>query len=124
MLRRVRGASRRLGARVDAMLTLSRLARREMNVERVNMSSLAQSVADSLRRPAPERQVSMLISEGIQARGDRELLRLVLENLLGNAWKFTAQQSQAKIKLGVTTVDGKRAYFVRDNGAGFGHDLR
>ena len=119
MLRRVRKASDRLAALIDAMLTLSRLTRREMRVERVNLSALARSVADSLRAAEPQRQASILLPAKLEARGDRELLRVVLENLLGNAWKFTSKQPQAQIELGVTQVDGERAYFVRDDGAGF-----
>ena len=119
MLRRVRRASQRLAALIDAMLTLSRLTRREMRVERVDLGPLARSVADSLRAAEPERQASILLPEEIEAHGDRELLRVVLENLLGNAWKFTSEQPQARIEFGVTQVDGERAYFVRDDGAGF-----
>ena len=119
MLRRVRKASGHLAALIDAMLTLSRLTRREMRVERVNLSVLAQSVADSLRAAEPRRQASILLPAELEARGDRELLRVVLENLLGNAWKFTSEQPQAQIEFGVAQVDGERAYFVRDDGAGF-----
>ena len=90
-----------------------------MRVERVDLGPLARSVADSLRAAEPERQASILLPEEIEAHGDRELLRVVLENLLGNAWKFTSEQPQARIEFGVTQVDGERAYFVRDDGAGF-----
>jgi light-regulated signal transduction histidine kinase (bacteriophytochrome) len=119
MLRRVRKASDHLAALIDAMLTLSRLTRREMRVERVNLGAVARSVADSLRAAEPQRQASILLPAELEARGDRELLRVVLENLLGNAWKFTSEQPQAQIEFGVTQVDGERAYFVRDDGAGF-----
>ena len=119
MLRRVRKASDRLAALIDAMLTLSRLTRREMRVERVNLGAVARSVADALRAAEPERQASILLPAKLEARGDRELLRVVLENLLGNAWKFSSEQPQAQIEFGVTQVDGERAYFVRDDGAGF-----
>ena len=123
MLRRVRKASDRLAALIDAMLTLSRLTRREMSVERVNLGTLARSVADSLRAAQPERQASILLPEKLEARGDRELLRVVLENLLGNAWKFTSEQPQAQIEFGVTQVNGEQAYFVRDDGGGLRHGL-
>ena len=119
MLRRVRKASDHLAALIDAMLTLSRLTRREMRVERVNLGAAARSVADSLRAAEPQRQASILLPAKLEARGDRELLRVVLENLLGNAWKFTSEQPQAQIEFGMTQVNGERAYFVRDNGAGF-----
>ena len=119
MLRRVRKASGHLAALIDAMLTLSRLTRREMRVERVNLGTLARSVTDSLRAAEPQRQASILLPAELEARGDRELLRVVLENLLGNAWKFSSEQPQAQIEFGVTQADGERAYFVRDDGAGF-----
>ena len=119
MLRRVRKASDRLAALIDAMLTLSRLTRREIRAERVNLGTLARSVADSLRAAEPERQASILLPAKLEARGDREMLRVVMENLLGNAWKFTSEQPQARIEFGATQVDGEPAYFVRDNGAGF-----
>jgi len=119
MLRRVRRASQRLAALIDAMLILSRATRREMRVESVDLSTLARSVADSLRAEEPERQASILLPSKLEVRGDRELLRVVLENLLGNAWKFTSGKPQSQIEFGVTQVDGERAYFVRDDGAGF-----
>ena len=120
MLRRVRVASDRLAALIDAMLALTRITRRDIRVERVDLGALAQSVADALREAEPERQASILLpAEELEARGDRELLRVVLENLLGNAWKFTSRQPQAQIEFGVTQVNGERAYFVRDDGAGF-----
>ena len=97
MLRRVRKASDRLAALIDAMLTLSCLTRRDIRVERVDLGVLARSVADSLRAAEPQRQASILLPEKLEARGDRELLRVVLENLLGNAWKFTSAQPQAQI---------------------------
>ena len=125
MLRRVRVASDRLAALIDAMLALTRITRRDIRVERVDLGALAQSVADALREAEPERQASILLpAEELEARGDRELLRVVLENLLGNAWKFTSRQPQAQIEFGVTQVNGERAYFVRDDGAGLRHGLR
>ena len=119
MLRRVRRASQRLAALIDAMLILSRATRREMRIESVDLSTLARSVAESLRSEEPERQTSILLPSKLEVRGDRELLRVVLENLLGNAWKFTSGKPQAQIEFGVTQVDRERAYFVRDDGAGF-----
>ena len=118
-LRRVRAAAQRLGALIDALLSLSRLTRREMKMERVDLGALARSVYHQLREAEPGRQASFLIAEGIEVHGDSEMLRVLLENLLGNAWKFTARQPAAEIELGMAKVDGQPAYFVRDNGAGF-----
>ncbi len=80
---------------------------------------MAVSVAEELQSSEPERKVEFVIAKGITVKGDTQLLRVALQNLLGNAWKFTGRQPQARIEFGVTELDGKPAYFVRDNGAGF-----
>jgi light-regulated signal transduction histidine kinase (bacteriophytochrome) len=80
---------------------------------------MAHAVLDELQRTQPDRQVDCVIAEGIVAKGDTQLLRAVLENLLGNAWKFTGKQGYARIEFGMAQHDGETAYFVRDNGAGF-----
>jgi two-component system sensor histidine kinase/response regulator len=118
-LQRVRGATRRMGELIDDMLNLSRVARKEIRVETVDLSAMAQTIAAELRRSQPERQVEFIIADGMVATGDGGLLKAALENLLGNAWKFTGKRSEAKIEFGITRHDGISAYFVRDNGAGF-----
>jgi len=118
-LQRVRAATQRMGELIDDMLNLSRVARSEMRVERVNLSALAQIVAAELQRSQPERQVEFVIAEEIVTDGDEGLLKAALENLIGNAWKFTGKRSAAKIEFGITEHEGNSAYFVRDNGAGF-----
>jgi light-regulated signal transduction histidine kinase (bacteriophytochrome) len=80
---------------------------------------MAQEIASELQKSEPERRVEFVISEGLVANGDARLLRLVLENLFSNAWKFTGKHPSAKIEFGVETYDGRYAYFVRDDGAGF-----
>lgn len=119
LLERVRGGAQRLASLIDALLALSRLTRREMTVQTVDLSSLARSVTDGLREVEPDREVKVVIPHRIEVAGDPKLLRVMLENLLGNAWKFTNGKAAAEIELGVTEVDGQPAYFVRDNGAGF-----
>ncbi|MDP3686589.1 MAG: ATP-binding protein, partial [Sulfurimicrobium sp.] len=101
------------------MLYLSRVTRSEMHMEAVDLSRMAGQVAESLRDAAPERGVELAIEEGIVVQADAKLMRIVLENLLGNAWKFTGKQPQARIEFGVAVQSGINVIFVRDNGAGF-----
>ena len=118
-LRRIRAATQRMGTLIDDMLRLSRITRAEMLVETVNLTKLAWSVVDELRKFEPERVVKIKIAEGLEVAADPKLMRIVLENLLGNAWKFTAKRSEAVIEVGATGEGANRTYFVRDNGAGF-----
>ncbi|MDZ7654957.1 MAG: MASE3 domain-containing protein [Sulfurimicrobium sp.] len=118
-LARVRRASQRMGELIDDMLYLSRVTRSEMHMEAVDLSRMAGQVAESLRDAAPERGVELAIEEGIVVQADAKLMRIVLENLLGNAWKFTGKQPQARIEFGVAVQSGINVIFVRDNGAGF-----
>ncbi len=118
-LRRVRNASQRMGQLIDDLLKLSRLTRGEMRRETVDLSGMAQTIASELHKTQPERRVECLITPGLTANGDARLLRVVLENLLGNAWKFTSKCAQVRIEFGATEVEGESTYFVRDNGAGF-----
>lgn len=118
-LRRIRSASRRMASMIDAILRLSRIGRYEMRREQVNLSALAQDIAADLKMTDPDRQVEFVIAEGITTRGDPTLLRAALENLIGNAWKFTQKRETAGIELGVMTQSKERIYYVRDNGAGF-----
>ncbi|RFC37369.1 MAG: His Kinase A (phospho-acceptor) domain-containing protein [Candidatus Nitrotoga sp. LAW] len=118
-LQRVRAATQRMGQLIDDMLKLSRVTRSEMNFETVNLSVLAQTVADELQQAQPERRVEFVCMPGMTVRGDAHLLKIALENLLGNAWKFTSKREDARIKMGVTHQVGASVYFIRDNGAGF-----
>ncbi|HXG14674.1 MAG TPA: PAS domain S-box protein [Calidithermus sp.] len=118
-LRRIRAATRRMGELIDDLLALARVTRQEMRRERVDLSAVARSVVAQLRRAEPTRRVEVVIAEGLAAEGDPHLLRLVLENLLGNAWKFTAREPEARIEFGALDEGGRPAFFVRDNGVGF-----
>lgn len=118
-LQRVRAATQRMGQLIDDMLKLSRVTRSEMNFETVNLSVLAQTVADELQQAQPERRVEFVCMPGMTVRGDAHLLKIALENLLGNAWKFTSKREHAHIEIGVTHKVGASVYFIRDNGAGF-----
>ncbi len=121
-LDRVLGAAARMNLMIDALLTLARLSQQPLARQRVNLSQLAGYVVDDLRRSAPERSADFDIEPQLTAWGDPTLLRLVLENLLGNAWKYTGRCTQTQISLRTAAQGGRSALVVRDNGAGF--DMR
>jgi light-regulated signal transduction histidine kinase (bacteriophytochrome) len=104
---------------IDDLLNLSRITRTEMRYEEVNLSALAESIAAELQQTQPERQVEFIIGQGISTHGDSHLLRVVLENLLSNAWKFTSKHPRARIEFGAAQQEGRSVYFVCDDGAGF-----
>jgi len=112
-------ATLRMSKLISALLEFSRLSHSVLHRETLELSAMAQAVAAELRLGAPERSVDFRIGEAIVVEGDRELLRVVLNNLLGNAWKYTAMRDQAIIEFGVTEIDGQATCFVRDNGPGF-----
>jgi ligand-binding sensor domain-containing protein/signal transduction histidine kinase len=118
-LNRVRLASQRMAQLIDDMLTLSRISRSEMNIQQVDLSKIAHEIAGELCETQPEREVEFIIQEGIKVRGDGHLLRIVLENLMRNAWKFTSKHPSARIEFGLQLKNGIPVYFVRDDGAGF-----
>ncbi len=121
-LRRIRAAAQRMGLLIDDFLKLSRLTRTELRREPVDLTALAREVLTELAAHEPDRQVDWTVQEGLSAVGDRRLLRVVLENLLGNAWKFTGRQPSPRIEVGEdrnAAQDGQARYVVRDNGAGF-----
>ena len=118
-LRHVRESAQQMAQLIDDLLELSRVTRRELRRERVDLTALAQTIIDGLRRAHPERQVEVVIQDGLEAEGDRNLLSVVLDNLLGNAWKFTGKRTAARIELGCREEDGRGVHYVSDNGAGF-----
>jgi PAS domain S-box-containing protein len=118
-LHRIRAASQRMGQLIDGLLELSRLTRSEMLRETVDLSALAREIAEELRVAAPKREVDFVIADGLTTEGDPRMVRIVLANLLGNAWKFTARRPRATIEFGRSVEDDAEVFFVRDNGAGF-----
>jgi PAS domain S-box-containing protein len=118
-LQEVRGASQEMAQLIDDVLQLARVTRSEMRREVVNLSELALSVIADLQKGDAGRQVSVRVEEALSTHGDKRLLRIVLSNLLSNAWKFTSKQAQPEIVSGHERRDGETVYFVRDNGAGF-----
>ena len=118
-LKRARAASIRMGKLIDDLLELSRVSRSQLVKQNVDLSGLAAGVAAMLRESDPGRVVEIEITAGLNARGDKILMGLVLQNLLGNAWKYSARRECARLAFGVEKVGRKKAFFVRDNGTGF-----
>jgi PAS domain S-box-containing protein len=118
-LRRVRDAGSRMALLIEDLLTLSKVTRADMRRERVDLSALAREVAAEIGHSQPEREVAVEIEDGLFAEGDARLLRVMLENLLGNAWKFTSREAEARVWFGASTLGGTPVYFVEDNGVGF-----
>jgi signal transduction histidine kinase len=118
-LQQIREASQRMSRMIGELLGLSRLMRREMRIQPCDLGAMARDVLAALQQSSPERAVAIEVAPDIAALADPTLLRTALENLLGNAWKFTSSTPAARIEVGVTTRDGQPAYFVRDNGVGF-----
>jgi signal transduction histidine kinase len=121
-LDRVLAAAARMNSMIDALLTLANLSAQPLARQPVNLSQLAGFVVDDLRRASPERQVEVEIAPGMVADGDPTLLRLVLENLLGNAWKYSARNPHARLQFLCDRQQGRQVFHVIDNGAGF--DMR
>jgi len=118
-LREAYDGTLRMNRLIDALLNLSRLAHVVPCREMADLSAMAHEVASELKLAEPGRRVTFLIADGVSADGDAGLLRVVLNNLLGNAWKYTGERDEGIIEFGTTEVDGKPAYFIRDNGTGF-----
>ena len=118
-LRRVRAASQRMATLIDDLLKLARVTRAEMRTEVVDLSGMAREIASDLQRTDAARQVEFVIAPGLKVRADAPLLRVALENLLRNSWKYTAKQPRPRVEFGSIEANGGRAFMVRDNGAGF-----
>jgi signal transduction histidine kinase len=118
-LRRVRVATQKMAQLIDDLLKLSRLTRGVLNLATVDLSDLARGIAAELKKSQPGRRVSFRIEDGLTAICDPNLLKVVLDNLLGNAWKFTGKKEEATIEFGAAEADGAVSCFVRDDGAGF-----
>lgn len=118
-LNRIRKTAIYMSDLVDNLLKLSRITRTELKEQEVDLSQVAEEIFRDLQDTEPERQVKVKVAPGLLAKGDFILLKAALENLIGNAWKFSSKEEQATIEVGRTTIDGEEAFFVRDNGVGF-----
>jgi signal transduction histidine kinase len=118
-LRRIHDAAHHLGDLMDALLSLSKVSRRELVVREVDLSALADEAAQRLSEAHPERIVELEIKNGLVAHGDPALCEIIVQNLFDNAWKFSADKTPARISFRTDCIDGRRAYCVCDNGVGF-----
>jgi signal transduction histidine kinase len=118
-LNRVRSAAQRMAELIDNLLALSQVTRGELMREQVDLSSLARSVAAQLKQGEPGRDIEFDVSKDVLVEGDPRLLLIVIENLFGNAWKFTSKHSHARVEFGLARENGQTVYYVRDDGAGF-----
>jgi PAS domain S-box-containing protein len=118
-LKKIRWAAAQMAQLIDDMLRLSRINRAEIRFDPVDLSELALSVVNELRNQEPERVVSVEIAPGLHPLADERLLRVAVENLMSNAWKFTGKTAAARIEVGRVKIGGKEAFYIRDNGVGF-----
>ena len=118
-LSRVRAGTQRMGLLIDDLLRLSRVSRAQMDRGPVDLTAAAKAVISELRQQDPARQVSAKVQEGLKTTGDGHLLKIALDNLIGNAWKYSGKAEAARIEVGTAEADGVHAFFVKDNGAGF-----
>jgi signal transduction histidine kinase len=118
-LARVRNAAQRMGELIDALLELSRMSRAELKRSPVDLSAMAREIHNDLERHSPDRTVACEVEDGLRAQADERLVRTVLQNVIGNAWKFTRPVKAACIQVGSVQHNGSPAFFVRDNGVGF-----
>jgi len=118
-LERLLRATRTMDILIDEMLNLSRLTKTALRSERVELTDIAQRIVQSLQQNDPARSVELVIREGVVVHGDPNLLQVVMENLIANAWKFTGKNPQARIEFGMAEQDGESCYYIRDNGVGF-----
>jgi signal transduction histidine kinase len=118
-LHRVREAAQHMGRLIDDMLKLSRVTRSKFNCEPVNLSNMIEAVSDRLQSNGAHRTVDMIIEKEVFVNGDPDLILIAIENLMENAWKFTAGKAQPRVEFGTMVTEGATACFIRDNGAGF-----
>lgn len=118
-LQRVRAATQKMSVLIDDLINLARVSRSEMHKEEFNLSAVSKSIGEQLQTNEPARHGEFVIEDELRVNGDPRLLRVALENLLGNAWKYTSRHDHAQIKFGAYEFHGQPVYFVRDNGAGF-----
>ena len=112
-------ASKRMAHLIDDILELSRISNREINVQDVSLTQMAESIIERFEETSNKRSSSIIIEKDMDVKGDPQLLRLILENLLGNAWKYSGRKEHCEIEFGVENLENSRVYSIRDNGVGF-----
>jgi len=118
-LKRIKSSSNTMTQLIDAMLNLAKVNRTPMSIGKIDLSALAGSILKEIKENDPERVAEINIQPSLIAEADTALIKAVLQNLLENAWKFTSQQAITRIEFGTTDTPEGKAYFIRDNGAGF-----
>jgi light-regulated signal transduction histidine kinase (bacteriophytochrome) len=118
-LERVRKATQRMGLLIDDMLKLSRITQAEMKREPVDLSGMVREIAEAHKKNNPDGAVDVAVQEGVMVQGDPHLMKIAMENLVGNAFKFTSKEANPRIDFGAAVRNGETACFIRDNGAGF-----
>jgi light-regulated signal transduction histidine kinase (bacteriophytochrome) len=118
-LNRIQEASRKMGQLINDLLSLSRVTRTELTRREVDLTEIAKDIAIEMKAQEPEREVQLIIEPGLIVQGDHQLLRIALENLITNAFKFTKLRKTTKISIGMMVQSGEKVFYVRDNGAGF-----
>jgi len=119
LFQNIRTASQRMSKLIDDLLKLSKISRTRLNIKNVDLASIARDIFNQLRYLEPDRQVELIIEDKLIAKADQDLISIAFENLLRNAWKFTGKKSHARIEVGHLKQNGKKVYFIKDNGAGF-----
>ena len=118
-LRRINNSGQHMNELIDDLLNLSRVSRMDISSEPVELSVIVNVCLKELQAKEPHRNLTAVIGTGLVVEGDTALLRIALENLVNNAWKFTAKEDKARIEFGLTQIDSQPVYYIRDNGAGF-----
>ena len=118
-LARIRKASQTMGQLIDDMLKLSRITRAEMNIEKVNLSEIVSTITNEFKELNPNHKAEFVIESNIVVSGDKNLLRIAMQNLISNAWKYSSKNDSIKIEFGKTIQEDSTVYFIRDNGVGF-----
>ena len=118
-LQDIRGATHRMGELIDDLLQLSKVMKGDLHRENVDLSKIAHKLVSAIQKSAPQRKVDFVITDGLEANGDSNLLEAVLANLFDNAFKFTSKHAQARIEFAKTLKNGKPIFFIKDDGAGF-----
>ena len=118
-LKRIEHSATQMKSLIDDILNLSKISRQEMKKQQTNLSQIAFSIISELQASQPQRSVKINIQDNVTANVDKNLIRIALSNLIGNAWKFTEKTSDARIEFNRQIINGKSIYSIKDNGAGF-----